>query len=167
VATEGTAAALAAEGLDVAPVSDLAGAPSMLGGRLKTLHAPIFAGLLYRRGNPEDEAEIADHGLPRVDLLACNFHRVADRTASAGALLQDVDIGGPAMVRAAAKNFASVLVVTDPEDYAEVVDALTSAAGDPAGVAAELRQRLALKAFALTRDYDATIVDRLRAGEGC
>ena len=128
----------------------------MLGGRLKTLHAPIFAGLLYRRGVGEDEAEMAEHGLPGIDLLACNFYRLGDDD-----LLQTIDVGGPAMVRAAAKNHPSVLVLVDPADYEEVLAALREAGGDPAGIDASLRRRLALKAFAATRDYDAAIVERL------
>ncbi len=155
VSTRGTAELLRRAGVDATVIGDLSGVPELMGGRVRAFHHKIFGGLLYRRGNPADEVEARRHGIPRIDVLACNFPDLTvDGPTSA---VDTIDIGGPAMVRAAAKNFRSVLTVVDPADYEEVLRALTAAAGDVAAVDPALRQALARKAFGRTAAYDRSI----------
>jgi AICAR transformylase/IMP cyclohydrolase PurH len=149
VGTRGTAELLRGAGVEAIVIEDVSGVPELMGGRVRAFHHTIFGGLLYRRGNPADEADARRHGIPRIDLLACNFPDVAG--------VSSIDVGGPAMVRAAAKNYDGVLVVVDPADYEEVLRALTSARGDVAAVDPGLRRTLARKAFARTAAYDRAI----------
>ena len=159
IASGGTARALSAEGLPVVPVESLTGYPEMLGGRVKTLHPAIHGGILARR-TPEHLAELAQHGLAPIDLVAVNLYPFGQTVARADVTLDEaieqIDIGGVALLRAAAKNFASVWVVCDPADYPLVLDALQ---GDSA--TDELRRRLAEKAFRHTSAYDAAIASYL------
>jgi len=155
VASGGTARALAAAGLPVVPVEQITGHPEILGGRVKTLHPAIHGGILARR-TPEHLAELASHGIAAVDLVVCNLYPFTETVSRPGVTeveaVEEIDIGGVTLLRAAAKNFESVTVVCDPADYPEVLVAL--AAGTQT---AEERRRLALKAFRHTADYDAAI----------
>lgn len=158
--TRGTARHLRDAGVPVEATEALTGAPDLLGGRLKTLHANVFGGLLYRRGVPDDELDVRRHALTAVDLVACTFHSLpADADTSHD--LEWIDVGGPAMVRAAAKNHRSVLPLVDGADFAGVIEGLRSRGGRPEGVSAEERLRLAVKAFRRTAEYDVAIADRL------
>jgi phosphoribosylaminoimidazolecarboxamide formyltransferase/IMP cyclohydrolase len=162
VSTGGTAGALAEAGLPVTRVSDVTGFPEMLDGRVKTLHPAVHGGILARRGRPGDLEAIRGQGIEPIDVVVVNlypFARTAASEASCGELIEQIDIGGPSMVRAAAKSFADVLVVVDPEDYGRVVEALN---GD-GGADRALRFELARKAFAHTAAYDATIAAALDA----
>lgn len=157
VSTGGTAAALAAAGIAVVDVSALTGFPEILDGRVKTLHPAVHGGLLAVRGDKAHAAALAAHGIAPIDLLVVNlypFERVAASGASFAETVENIDIGGPAMIRAAAKNHASVAVVTDPADYAQVLAAL---AANDGGLPLALRQRLAAAAYARTATYDAAI----------
>lgn len=153
LSTGGTAAVLAEAGIEVLKVSAHTGFPEIMGGRVKTLHPKIHGGILGRRD--ADAAAASEHGIEWIDVVAVNLYRFEDRVAG-GATLADaveaIDIGGPAMLRAAAKNHAHVAVVTDPADYAAVLESPR----DPA-----LRARLAVKAFRHTAVYDGVIADWL------
>lgn len=163
VATGGTARLLRAEGMPVLDVAEVTGAPEMLGGRVKTLHPAVHAGILAR-DRQEDRAELAAHGIAAVDLVVCNlypFDEVIDRPETSEAeALENIDIGGVTLLRAAAKNYPRVTTLCDPRDYETVVPLLL---GD--GVNAELRRALAAKAFAHTADYDRRVARYLSAGE--
>src|SRR5256885_9322915 len=128
VSTGGTAGALAEAGLAVTSVSDLTGFPEMLEGRVKTLHPAVHGGILARRDHPQDLRAIAQHGIHPVDVVIVNLYPFAETAKKPGVgfeeLVEQIDIGGPSMVRAAAKNFRDVLVVVDPGDYPKVLDAL-------------------------------------------
>jgi phosphoribosylaminoimidazolecarboxamide formyltransferase/IMP cyclohydrolase len=156
LSTSGTAGTLRQAGVDATVIGDFTGVPQLMGGRVRAFHHTIFGGLLYRRGNPSDEAEALAHGVPRIDVLACNFRDLGQAELT-GAALDAIDIGGPAMVRAAAKNLGSVLPVVDPADYRAVLSALTSAGGEVAAVDPAFRRALAAKAFARTAAYDLSI----------
>lgn len=155
VASGGTARALAAWGLPATAVEDVTGFPEMLGGRVKTLHPAIHGGILAQR-TPAALAELAQRGIAPIDLVACNLYPFAETVAKPGVTeaeaVEQIDIGGVTLLRAAAKNFASVVVLADPADYAPVLAGLAAGALDHAA-----RRRLALKAFAYTADYDAAI----------
>lgn len=163
VASGGTARALAGWGLPVTPVKDVTGFPEMLGGRVKTLHPAIHGGILAQR-TPDALAELARHGIAAVDLVACNLYPFAETTAkprvTEAEAVEQIDIGGVTLLRAAAKNLESVLVLADPADYAAVLEGLRSGALDRAA-----RRRLALKAFAHTAGYDAAISTWLAGDE--
>ncbi len=155
VASGGAARALAAAGLPVVPVEQVTGHPEILGGRVKTLHPAIHGGILARR-TPEHLAELATQGIAAVDLVVCNLYPFTETISRPGVTeaeaVEEIDIGGVTLLRAAAKNFESVAVVCDPADYPAVLAAL--AAGT---LSAEGRRRLALKAFRHTAEYDAAI----------
>ncbi|MDE2017245.1 MAG: bifunctional phosphoribosylaminoimidazolecarboxamide formyltransferase/IMP cyclohydrolase [Hyphomicrobiales bacterium] len=157
VSTGGTRKALAEAGLAVAEVADLTGFPEMMDGRVKTLHPRVHGGLLAIRENPEHEAALLAHGIAPIDLLVVNLYPF-EATVAKGAgfddCVENVDVGGPAMIRGAAKNHADVAVVVEPSDYATVLAELD--ANDGATTLA-LRKRLAQKAFARTAAYDAAI----------
>ena len=157
VSTGGTATALAAAGLPVVGVSDVTGFPEMMDGRVKTLHPAIHAGILARRSRPDDLEAIARHGITPVDLVVVNLYPFAKAAQNPDtpfdALVEEIDIGGPSLVRAAAKNFRDVLVVVDPADYSQVLEQLTRAAGPEL----EFRFRLMAKAFGHTGMYDSMI----------
>ncbi len=162
VSTGGTANALREAGLPVRDVSELTGFPEMMDGRVKTLHPKVHGGLLALRGNAEHEASMAEHGILPIDLLVVNLYPFeAVRAAGAGYddSVENIDIGGPAMVRAAAKNHEHVAVVVDPEDYAELLSAVSAG-----GTEFAFRKRLAAAAYARTAAYDAAVSSWL-AGE--
>jgi phosphoribosylaminoimidazolecarboxamide formyltransferase/IMP cyclohydrolase len=157
VSTGGTAKALAAAGLKVRDVSDLTGFPEMMDGRLKTLHPKVHGGLLAVRDNRDHVAAMQAHGIARIDLLVVNLYPF-EATVQGGAdfahCIENIDIGGPAMIRGAAKNHADVAVVVDPQDYAALLDELKAHGG---ATTAALRRRLAAKAYGRTAAYDAAI----------
>jgi phosphoribosylaminoimidazolecarboxamide formyltransferase / IMP cyclohydrolase len=159
ISTGGSAQVLATAGLPVTEVTTVTGFPEMLDGRVKTLHPAIHAGLLARRDRPDDLAALADRGIAPIDLVVCNLYPFAEAVVSgAGAAdcIENIDIGGVALIRAAAKNHASVTVVTDISDY-EAVLAEIAAHGGEVGTA--MRRGLARKAFTLTSVYDAGIAE--------
>jgi len=159
ISTGGTARALKEAGLAVTDVSELTGSPEMMDGRVKTLHPKVHGGLLGIRDNAEHAAAMTKHGIRPIDLLVVNlypFEATVERDAGYDDCIENIDIGGPAMIRAAAKNHADVAVVVDAADYGKVLDAL--AAHDGATTYA-LRQRLAAKAYARTAAYDAAIAN--------
>ncbi len=167
VSTGGTLAALREAGIPARAVSDVTGFPEILGGRVKTLHPAIHGGLLARRDLPEQMAELAEREIAPIDLVAANLYPFGDVVREPGVslavALEHIDIGGPAMIRAAAKNFPSVLPVVDPADYGPVADEI--AAAGLAGVTLERRRALAAKAFAHVAAYDSVVADFLRAEE--
>lgn len=157
VSTGGTAKAIAAAGLRVSDVSDLTGFPEMMDGRVKTLHPKVHGGLLAIRDHADHAKAMKDHGIAPIDLLVVNlypFESTVDRGAAYDDCVENIDIGGPAMIRAAAKNHDDVAVVVEPQDYQTVLDELNANAG---ATRLSLRKRLAAKAYARTAAYDAAI----------
>jgi len=157
VSTGGTAKVLTDAGVDVVDVAAHTGFPEMMDGRLKTLHPKVHGGLLSIRGNPEHETDAERHGIAPIDLLAVNlypFEATASRGADFATCIENIDIGGPAMIRAAAKNYASVVVIVDPDDYDAVINDLSELGG---AVSGKLRRYLAAKAYSRTAAYDAAI----------
>lgn len=156
VASGGTAKALQESGLQVTPVEQLTGLPEMLGGRVKTLHPAVHAGILARNKS-EDLAEIAEHGYAPINMVVCNLYPFQETVAKQGVTLQDaiekIDIGGVTLIRAAAKNFFRVVTVCDPTDYNHVIAGL-KAVGE---IDLATKRDLAVKAFGHTRDYDTAI----------
>jgi phosphoribosylaminoimidazolecarboxamide formyltransferase/IMP cyclohydrolase len=161
VSTGGTQAALEAASVPVTAVSDVTGFPEILHGRVKTLHPRIHGGLLARRDDPMHMGALEFHEIAAIDVVAANLYPFAATVTGGGAslaeALEQIDIGGPAMIRAAAKNFPGVVVLTDPADYEPALEELR--AGGPAG---EGRRALAAKAFAHTAAYDAVVAEYLR-----
>ncbi len=161
ISTGGTAKAIAEGGIPVRDVSDVTGFPEMMDGRLKTIHPKIAGGMLARRDQPSHLAAMEEHGIPAIDLVVVNLYEFEKVAAQAGAtleqLIENIDIGGPTMIRAAAKNYASVGVVTSPADYGEVVRLLREHGELPP----TYRWSLARKAFACTAAYDRAITARL------
>ncbi len=159
VSTGGTAEALRAEGLSVSDVSELTGYPEMLDGRVKTLHPKVHGGLLAVRGDPKHEAQAAEHKIAPIDLLVVNLYPF-EATVAKGApyddCIENIDIGGPALIRAGAKNHASVTVVVEPGDYDRVLEAMKKNAG---ATTLDLRRHLAAKAYGRTAAYDAAVSD--------
>src|SRR4051812_13017831 len=156
VSTGGSARALAETGLPVTEVAEVTGFPEMLDGRVKTLHPAVHGGLLARRDRPDHMAALAAHGIGEIDLLVCNLYPFALTVASGAdreTCIENIDIGGPALIRAAAKNHQFVAIVTDPADYDTVLGEIASLGG----VGLALRRRLARKAYALTAAYDAAV----------
>jgi phosphoribosylaminoimidazolecarboxamide formyltransferase / IMP cyclohydrolase len=157
VSTGGTAKAITAAGLKVRDVSELTGFPEMMDGRVKTLHPKVHGGLLAIRGNAEHAEAMKHHGIPPIDLLVVNlypFEATVDKGAGFEDCIENIDIGGPAMIRAAAKNHQDVAVVVEAQDYQAVLDELAANAG---ATMLSLRRRLAAKAYARTAAYDAAI----------
>jgi phosphoribosylaminoimidazolecarboxamide formyltransferase / IMP cyclohydrolase len=160
-ATSGTARLLTNAELMVTEVAGLTGSPEMLGGRVKTLHPKVFGGVLYRRGVIEDETDVTANGLSSIDLVVCNFYpfpgMVQAEREAVGLAIEQIDVGGPALLRAAAKNFRWVLPVFDAADYAPILEMLRGAGGSPGGVSLEIRRSLAAKVFRYTGHYDLLI----------
>ena len=157
VSTGGTAKALREAGLEVRDISELTGFPEMMDGRVKTLHPKVHGGLLGVRDNREHAAAMAEHGIAPIDLVVVNLYPFAAtiaRGAERDEVIENIDIGGPSMVRSAAKNHAHVAIVTDPADYAALAAALDESGGMTSYA---LRRKLAAKAYAATAAYDATI----------
>ena len=162
VSTGGTAAALRAAGLSVKDISELTGFPEMLDGRVKTLHPKVHGGLLYIRGNRDHEAAVAAHGIEPIDMVVVNLYAFEKTAAQPGVafghLIENIDIGGPSMVRSAAKNFEDVAIVTRVSDYPTLIEELQSNSG---ALTRETRWRLAKQAFATTAAYDTAIANTL------
>jgi phosphoribosylaminoimidazolecarboxamide formyltransferase/IMP cyclohydrolase len=164
VSSGGTAATIAAADIDVTPVEAVTGFPEMLDGRVKTLHPRIHAGILADRRKPEHGSQLAEHDIEPIDLVVVNLYPFRETVASGAGeddVIEKIDIGGPAMVRAAAKNFASVAVVVSPSRYGEVLDAI----GDEGGLSIEMRRALAAEAFAHTAAYDAAVAGWFAKGD--
>ncbi|MSQ22371.1 MAG: bifunctional phosphoribosylaminoimidazolecarboxamide formyltransferase/IMP cyclohydrolase, partial [Dehalococcoidia bacterium] len=161
VSTGGTYSELAKAKLPVQQVSDLTGFPEIMDGRVKTLHPKIHGGILARRNNAGDRAALAKHGIDTIDLVAGNLYPFRETISKPGVTLEDalenIDIGGPSFIRAAAKNFPHVVVVVDPADYTRVVERLGSGS-----VSQEERRALAAKAFQHVASYDTVIAQSLR-----
>ena len=161
LSTGGTSKLLREAGVAVRDVSDFTGWPEMLGGRVKTLHPKVHGGLLYRRKHPEDQKQAAEHGIAPIDLVVVNLYPFEATAARAGLtaeeLIENIDIGGPTMLRSAAKNFESVTVVCDPADYDRVASELEAARE----TSLPTRLDLARKVFAVTSAYDGMITTEL------
>src|SRR5215510_12125753 len=159
VSTGGTARTLAEAGLAVTGVSDVTGFPEMMDGCVKTLHPALHGGILARRDRTDDLAALERHRIGLIDLVVVNLYPFARAASNVDtpfdALVEEIDIGGPSLVRAAAKNFAGVLVVVDPADYARVLEAIDR------GPALAFRFELMRKAFEHTASYDRTIARTL------
>ncbi|HEV2751682.1 MAG TPA: bifunctional phosphoribosylaminoimidazolecarboxamide formyltransferase/IMP cyclohydrolase [Gemmatimonadales bacterium] len=164
VSTGGTAEALRAARIPVIPIEQVTGFPEMMDGRVKTLHPKVHGGLLARRAHPGDRAALAEHGITPIDLVAVNLYPFRETVAKPGVTfeqaIEQIDIGGPSMLRSAAKNHPDVIVVVDPDDYPVVLDALKTG---PVG--SSVRRRLATKVFSHTAAYDAAIHGYLSQGE--
>ncbi len=160
-ATDGTREALAADGIEVKPIADLTGAPSLLGGQVKTFHPAVYAGILARRDRPDELAELLEQGIGPIDIVVVNVRpfapQVGARITPLDEALTMIDVGGVALLSAAARNFAGVTPVPDPIHYGPLVEELRSRGV----VSAELRQRLAAEAFALVAAYNAEVAGYL------
>ncbi|MCS6865969.1 MAG: bifunctional phosphoribosylaminoimidazolecarboxamide formyltransferase/IMP cyclohydrolase [Gemmataceae bacterium] len=160
IATGGTRQTLADAGLPVKDISAVTQFPEILDGRVKTLHPAIYAGLLARRDRPDHLQTLADYGLPEIDLVVCNLYpfeqTIAQPAVTEAEALEKIDIGGPCMVRAAAKNYASVTIITDPADYQPLLQQMREYQG---AVPLDWRRQLARKAFARICRYDTAIAD--------
>ena len=161
VSTGGTAKLLREAGVPVRDVADLTGWPEMLGGRVKTLHPKVHGGILFQRGKAEDRKQVSEHGIVPIDLVVVNLYPFSKTAAKPGVmaeeLIENIDIGGPSMVRSAAKNFQSVGIVTDPGDYAAVASELR----EKRELSLSTRLSLARKAYACTSRYDGEITTEL------
>src|SRR5438477_266888 len=157
VSTGGTAEALRREQVPVIGIEDVTGFPEMMDGRVKTLHPKVHGGLLGRRDNAHDLAALQQHGITPIDLIAVNLYpfreTVAKPATTFAQAIEQIDIGGPSMLRSAAKNHAAVIVIVDPDDYSSIIKRLKNG-----GVAANERQALAAKVFAHTAAYDSAIL---------
>src|SRR5580698_5126617 len=169
VSTGGSARLLREGGVGVRDVAELTGWPEMLGGRVKTLHPKVHGGILFQRGKADDRKQVAEHGIVPIDLVVVNLYPFSATAAKPGVtpeeLIENIDIGGPAMVRSAAKNFQSVGVVTDPADYAAIAAELR----EKHELSLTTRLNLARKAYARTARYDgeiATELERLSVSDG-
>jgi phosphoribosylaminoimidazolecarboxamide formyltransferase/IMP cyclohydrolase len=158
LSTGGTAKALQAAGIATVEVSQFTGSPEILEGRVKTLHPRIHGGLLYLRGNAHHEEQAKAHGIRPIDLVVVNLYpfeeTIAREDVTLPEAIEQIDIGGPSMIRSASKNYQSVCVVTDPADYSAVLEDMKEENG---GTTLVLRERLAIKAFAATSAYDSAI----------
>ena len=163
LSTGGTAKLLREKGLKVRDVSDLTGFPEMLDGRVKTLHPKVHGGLLAIRSNPQHQAQVKEHGIEFIDMVIVNLYPFEKTAMKPGVtleeLIENIDIGGPSMLRSAAKNFEDVTVLVDAADYPQVLEELQSNGGN---VSRETRARLARKAFATTAAYDSAISTTLQ-----
>src|SRR3954469_21244558 len=162
ISTGGTAELLRKEKIPVREISTFTGFPEVLEGRVKTLHPRVHGGLLYKRGNPKHEAEARDQGFQPIDLVVVNLYPFEETIAKPDVTLpeaiEQIDIGGPSMIRSAAKNYESVTVVVDPDDYDEVLENIRDHDGE---TTLKLRERLAIKAFIKTSEYDRAIANFL------
>jgi phosphoribosylaminoimidazolecarboxamide formyltransferase/IMP cyclohydrolase len=162
ISTGGTAKLLRDSGVAVKDISELTGFPEMLDGRVKTLHPKVHGGILHRREDPGHVAAVAEHGIAAIDMVVVNLYAFEKTAAKAGVpfeeLIENIDIGGPSMIRSAAKNFHDVAVVTSPADYEAIAEELTKSGGR---LSLETKWRLAQKAFATTAAYDSAIASTL------
>src|SRR5712691_4440064 len=155
ISTGGTAKLLRESGIPVQDIAELTGFPEMLDGRVKTLHPKVHGGILHRRENPKHRSAIAEHGIQPIDMVVVNLYAFEKTAAKPDVhfeeLIENIDIGGPSMIRSAAKNFQDVAVVTSPGDYASIADEMTRSGGN---LSRDTHWRLAQKAFATTAAYD-------------
>ncbi len=162
ISTGGTAKLLRDSGIAVKDISELTGFPEMLDGRVKTLHPKVHGGILHRRDNAAHIAAVAEHGIQPIDMVVVNLYAFEKTAAKPGVafeeLIENIDIGGPSMIRSAAKNFHDVAVVTSPADYPAIADELARSGG---ALSLESKWRLAQKAFAVTAAYDSAIASTL------
>jgi phosphoribosylaminoimidazolecarboxamide formyltransferase / IMP cyclohydrolase len=162
ISTGGTAKLLRDSGVAVKDISELTGFPEMLDGRVKTLHPKVHGGILHRRENSAHTAAVAEHGIQPIDMVVVNLYAFEKTAAKPGVafeeLIENIDIGGPSMIRSAAKNFHDVAVVTSPADYAAIAEELARSGG---ALSLETKWRLAQKAFATTAAYDSAIATTL------
>ena len=162
LSTGGTAKLLRDGKLEVREVSDLTGFPEILGGRVKTLHPKVHGGLLAIRDNAEHQRQVADNQIDYIDMIVVNLYPFRETVAREGVsveeAIENIDIGGPSMIRSAAKNFEDVVVVVDPADYSIIADEMDAGQG---GVSRLTRLRLARQAFETTAQYDAAIAEFL------
>ena len=164
ISTGGTAATLRQAGLVVSDVAEITGFPEMLDGRVKTLHPKIHGGILARRDLESHQIQLAEHGIETIDLVCVNLYAFEKTVAKPGCSLEEaienIDIGGPCLIRASAKNHNGVAVVTDPADYDAILEEMRQTGGE---VSLATRRKLAAKAFRLTNRYDGAIADYLEA----
>src|ERR1700678_1160797 len=162
VSTGGTAKLLRDSGITVKDISELTGFPEMLDGRVKTLHPKVHGGILHMRGKPEHRTAVSQHGIQAIDMVVVNLYAFERTAAKPGVEFEDVieniDIGGPSMVRSAAKNFQDVAIVTSPADYDAIASEMESGGGS---LSLKTKWRLAQKAFATTAAYDSAIATTL------
>jgi phosphoribosylaminoimidazolecarboxamide formyltransferase/IMP cyclohydrolase len=162
ISTGGTAKLLRDSGIAVKDISELTGFPEMLDGRVKTLHPKVHGGILHRREDPSHVAAVAQHGIAAIDMVVVNLYAFEKTAAKPGVpfeeLIENIDIGGPSMIRSAAKNFHDVAIVTSPADYEAIAEELTKSDGR---LSLATKWRLAQKAFATTAAYDAAIASTL------
>ncbi len=162
ISTGGTAKLLRDSGIPVKDISELTGFPEMLDGRVKTLHPKVHGGILHRRGNPAHRTAVAEHGILPIDMVVVNLYAFEKTAAKLNVhfdeLIENIDIGGPSMIRSAAKNFQDVAVVTSPADYDQIAEELAGSGGQ---LSSTTRWRLAQKAFATTAAYDSAIASTL------
>src|ERR1700683_2578423 len=162
VSTGGTAKLLRESGVNVKDISELTGFPEMLDGRVKTLHPKVHGGILHRRADPKHVTAIAEHGIAPIDMVVVNLYAFEKTAAKPGVafeeLIENIDIGGPSMIRSAAKNFHDVAIVTSPADYDAIADELSHSS---ATLSHATKWRLAQKAFATTAAYDSAIASTL------
>ena len=157
ISTGGTARAIAEAGVPVTPIDDVTQFPEMMDGRVKTLHPKVHGGLLAKRDNPDHMAQAVEHGIEMIDMVVVNLYAFEKTVASGadfGTCIENIDIGGPSMLRSAAKNFESVAVVTDPASYDAILDEMRANGG---ATTRDTRARLALKVFQTTSAYDGAI----------
>ncbi len=162
ISTGGTAKLLRDSGITVKDISELTGFPEMLDGRVKTLHPKVHGGILHRREDSAHRAAVADHGIQAIDMVVVNLYAFEKTAAKPGVhfeeLIENIDIGGPSMIRSAAKNFQDVAVVTSPADYNAIAEEMSASSG---GLSPATKWRLAQKAFATTAAYDSAIASTL------
>jgi phosphoribosylaminoimidazolecarboxamide formyltransferase/IMP cyclohydrolase len=162
LSTGGTARQMRDAGLQVIDVSDYTGFPEMMNGRVKTLHPMIHGGLLGLRNNPEHVEVMGKHGIKKIDMVVVNLYPFKETVAKPDVTLEDaienIDIGGPSMLRSAAKNFESVTVLTEPEDYSDILEEMKNSGGS---VSRETNFGLAVKVYKKTSEYDRMITEYL------
>ena len=162
ISTGGTAKLLRDSGIAVKDISELTGFPEMLDGRVKTLHPKVHGGILHRRENPAHRTAVAEHGILPIDMVVVNLYAFEKTAAKPDVhfdeLIENIDIGGPSMIRSAAKNFQDVAVVTSPADYDQIAEEMAKSGGE---LSSTTRWRLAQKAFATTAAYDSAIASTL------
>src|SRR5206468_5625500 len=162
ISTGGTAKLLRDGGISVKDISELTGFPEMLDGRVKTLHPKVHGGILHRREDPSHRAAVAEHGIEPIDMVVVNLYAFEKTAAKPDVhfeeLVENIDIGGPSMIRSAAKNFHDVAIVTSPVDYEVIAHEMAKSGGS---LSSETKWRLAQKAFATTAAYDSAIASTL------
>src|SRR6478672_2102065 len=162
ISTGGTAKLLRDSGIRVKDISELTGFPEMLDGRVKTLHPKVHGGILHRRENASHRTAVAEHGIEPIDMVVVNLYAFEKTAAKPDVhfeeLIENIDIGGPSMIRSAAKNFQDVAVVTSPTDYQAIADELSKSGGE---LSRQTKWRLAQNAFATTAAYDSAIASTL------